>query len=63
MHLIVLVFADDMIRRFMSVKDRVRFSEIAEKWGVSPVQISKDQKGIMEMVRRKAEEIRKAERE
>ena len=48
-----------MILRAAGGQKRVRFSEIARKWGVSPKQITKDQEKIMEMVRRRAEEIRK----
>ena len=46
-----------MIQRAAGGQKRVRFSEIAGKWGVSPVQITKDQKRIMEMVRRRADEL------
>lgn len=47
-----------MIQRAAGEQERVRFSEIADKWGVNPVQITKDQKRIMEMVRRRAAQIR-----
>ena len=48
-----------MLQRAAGGKVRLRFSDIAEKWGVSPKQITKDQEKIMEMVRRRAEELRK----
>ena len=47
-----------MILRAAGGKERIRFSEIARKWGVSPKQITKDQEKIMEMVRRRAAVIR-----
>ncbi len=50
-----------MIQRAAGGQERVRFSEIARKWGVAPKQITKDQERIMEMVRRRADEIRKEE--
>ena len=46
-----------MILRAAGGKERIRFSDIARKWGVSPKQITKDQEKIMEMVRRRAKEI------
>ncbi len=50
-----------MIQRAAGGQERVRFSEIARKWGVAPKQITKDQERIMEMVRRRAVELRKEE--
>lgn len=50
-----------MIQRAAGGKERVMFSEIARKWGVAQAQISKDQRRIMEMVRKRAEEIREEE--
>ena len=47
-----------MIQRAAGGKERVRFSEIAKKWGVAPKQITKDQERIMEMVRKCAERLR-----
>lgn len=47
-----------MIQRAAGGKERIRFSEIAKKWGVAPKQITKDQERIMEMVRRREAEIR-----
>lgn len=47
-----------MIQRAAGGQERLRFSEIAKKWGVAPKQITMDQERIMEMVRRRAEEIR-----
>lgn len=49
-----------MILRAAGGKERVRFSEIAEKWGVTPNTIYEEQKKIMEMVRRRAECLRLA---
>ena len=37
----------------------MKFSEIARKRDIEPKQITKDQEKIMEMVRRRAEELRK----
>ena len=48
-----------MIQRAAGGQERIRFSDIADKWGVNPVQITKDQKRIMERVRRRAAELRK----
>ena len=47
-----------MIERAAGVQERLRFSDIARKWGVAPKQINKDQEKIIEMVRRRAAEIR-----
>ena len=47
-----------MIQRAAGGKARLRFGEIARKWGVAQAQISKDQQRIMEMVRRRAERLR-----
>ena len=47
-----------MIQRAAGGQERIRFSEIAKKWGVAPKQITKDQERIMEMVRRRAEELK-----
>ena len=46
-----------MIQRAAGGKERIRFSEIARKWGVAPKQITKDQERIMEMVRRRAGDL------
>lgn len=46
-----------MIQRAAGGQVRVRFSEIARKWGVSPKQINKDQEKIKEMVRKRAREL------
>lgn len=46
-----------MIQRAAGGQERIRFSEIARKWGVAPKQITKDQERIMEMVRRRAVEL------
>ncbi len=46
-----------MIQRAAGGKERVRFSDIARKWGVAPKQITKDQEKIMEMVKRRAGEL------
>ena len=48
-----------MIQRAAGGRIRIRFSDIARKWGVSPKQINKDQEKIMEKVRRRAEELRR----
>lgn len=47
-----------MIERAAGVQERLRFSDIARKWSVAPKQINKDQEKIIEMVRRRAAEIR-----
>ena len=47
-----------MIQRAAGGKERVKFSDIAKKWGVAPKQITQDQERIMEMVRRRAEHLR-----
>ena len=47
-----------MIQRAAGGKERVRFSDIARKWGVAPKQITKDQERIMELVQRKAAALR-----
>ena len=46
-----------MIQRAAGGQVRVRFSEIARKWGVSPKQINKDQEWIKERVRKRAREM------
>lgn len=46
-----------MIQRAAGGEVRVRYSDIARKWGVSPKQIDKDRKWIMERVRRRAKEM------
>lgn len=48
-----------MIQRAAGGRERLRFSDIARKWGVAPKQITMDQERIMEMVRKRAEELRK----
>ena len=50
-----------MLRRADGDKDRVRFTDIAKKWGVSPKQITKDQQKIMRMVRKRAQELQEEE--
>ncbi len=50
-----------MFQRAAGGRERIRFSEIARKWDVSCKQITKDQEKIMEMVRRRAEELRTEE--
>ena len=50
---------DAMIQRAAGGKVRIRFVDIANKWGVAKQQIEKDRRRIMEMVRMRAEEIRK----
>ena len=50
-----------MIQRAGGGKERILFSDIARKWGVAPKQITKDQERIMELVRRRAEELRARE--
>lgn len=50
-----------MLQRAAGGRVRVRFSDIARKWGVSPKQITKDQEKIMELVRRRAAELREEE--
>lgn len=47
-----------MIQRAAGGQERIRFSDIAKKWGVSCKQIHKDQGKIMEKVRKRAAEIR-----
>lgn len=47
-----------MLQRAAGGKERIRFIDIARKWGVSKQQIEKDQRRIMEMVRKRAEELR-----
>lgn len=47
-----------MLQRAAGGKERIRFIDLARKWGVSKQQIEKDQRGIMEMVRKRAEELR-----
>lgn len=46
-----------MIQRAAGSQVRLRFSEIAKRWGVAPKQINKDQQKIMEMVRKRAKEL------
>ena len=46
-----------MIQRAAGSQMRLRFSEIAKRWGVAPKQINKDQQKIMEMVRKRAKEL------
>jgi len=46
-----------MIQRAAGGQARLRFSDIAKKWGVAPKQITKDQQRIMDMVRRRAAEL------
>ena len=48
-----------MIQRAASGQERLQFSDIAKKYGVTPKQITKDQERIMQMVRRRAEELKK----
>ncbi len=48
-----------MIQRAAGGQERLRFSDIAKKYGVAPKQITKDQERIMEMVRKRAEELKK----
>ena len=50
-----------MIQRAAGGQVRLRFSEIAKKWGVAPKQITMDQERIMERVRKRAEELRREE--
>lgn len=52
---------DVMMARANGEQDRVKFVDLARKWGVSPKQITKDQEKIMDMVRRRAEELRREE--
>ncbi len=46
-----------MIQRAAGGKERLRFSDIADKYGVTPGLITKDQEIIMAMVRRRAKEM------
>ena len=48
-----------MIQRAASGQERLQFSDIAKKYGVTPKQITKDQERIMQMVRRRVEELKK----
>ncbi len=50
-----------MIQRAAGGQVRLRFGEIAQKWGVAQAQITKDQQRIMEKVRRRAEELKREE--
>ena len=52
---------DAMVQRAAGGKERIRFSDIAKKWGVAPKQIAKDREKIMEMVRKRARELREDE--
>lgn len=52
-----------MIQRAAGGQERLRFMDIARKWGVKKQQIEKDRRRIMEMVRRRAEEIRREDGE
>ena len=50
-----------MIQRAAGGQERLRFSDIAKKWGVAPKQITMDQQRIMEKVRKRAEELSREE--
>ena len=50
-----------MIQRAAGGQARLRFSEIAEKWGVSQKQITMEQERIKKMVRKRAEELKREE--
>lgn len=52
-----------MIQRAAGGRERLRFGDIAAKYEVSPKQINKDTERIKEMVRRRAEELRRREAE
>lgn len=53
-----------MIQRAAGSQVRIRFSDIAKKWGdVAPKQITMDQKRIMEMIRKRAAELSRESRE
>ncbi len=47
-----------MLQRAAGGQERIRFVDIAKKWGVAPKQITKDQERIMAMVRRRAKELK-----
>ena len=48
-----------MIQRAAGGRERIRFIDIANKWGVRKQQIEKDERRIMEMVRKRAEALKK----
>ena len=51
-----------MIQRAAGSQVRIRFTDIAKKWGgVAPKQITMDQKRIMEMVKRRVKELQEEE--
>ena len=50
-----------MVQRAAGGQVRLRFGEIAKKWGVAPKQITMDQERIIKMVRKRAEELRREE--
>ena len=52
------VVYEAMIQRAAGGQERLRFSDIAEKYGAAPKQITKDQERIMAMVRKRAEELK-----
>jgi len=47
-----------MLQRAAGGKERIRFIDLARKWGVSKQQIEQDQRRIMEMVRKRTEVFR-----
>lgn len=46
-----------MLQRAAGGKERLRFSDIARKWGVAPKQITKDQERIKNMIIKKLHEL------
>ncbi len=52
---------EGMFQRAAGGKERIRFSEIADKWGVSQKTIHEAQEKIKRMIRKRAEELRREE--
>ena len=50
-----------MIQEKAGGKVRLKKKDVADQWDIRPPQITKDQKTIMKMVQRRAEEIRREE--